>query len=121
MQQSRIWRVHSSTASLSGLVPLVDAPNQSLMKEQLSSLVIILTHLIIYLNISELATIKKLSFFSADEPPYIAAASEDGIWKQDLDSIVFVEQMVSYIGDVKGKNPEISYIEHNNDCKRHLR
>ncbi|XP_058604533.1 proto-oncogene tyrosine-protein kinase ROS-like isoform X3 [Onychostoma macrolepis] len=37
----------------------------------------------------------------ADEPPYIAAASEDDIWKQDLDSTEFVEQMVSYIGDVK--------------------
>ncbi len=91
------------------------------MKEQLSSLVIILIHFIIYLNIYKLATIKKLSFFSADEPPYIAAASEDDIWKQDLDSIEFVEQMVSYIGDVKGKNPERSHIEHNSDSKRLLR
>ncbi len=91
------------------------------MKEQLSSLVIILTHLITYLNIYELATIKNVYFFSADEPPYIAAASDEGIWKQDLDSIEFVEQLVSYIGDVKGKNPEIWYIEHNSDCKRHLR
>ncbi|XP_059376033.1 proto-oncogene tyrosine-protein kinase ROS isoform X2 [Carassius carassius] len=37
----------------------------------------------------------------AVEPPYIAAASEDDVWKQDLDSIEFVEQMVSYTGDVK--------------------
>ncbi|XP_026098354.1 proto-oncogene tyrosine-protein kinase ROS isoform X1 [Carassius auratus] len=37
----------------------------------------------------------------AVEPPYIAAASEDDVWKQDLDSTELVEQMVSYIGDVK--------------------
>ncbi len=60
MQQSWIWRVHSSTESLSELVPLLDAPNQSPMKEQLSSLVIILIHFIIYLNIYKLATINPL-------------------------------------------------------------
>uniref|UniRef100_A0A8C1EQI4 Tyrosine-protein kinase receptor n=1 Tax=Cyprinus carpio carpio TaxID=630221 RepID=A0A8C1EQI4_CYPCA len=38
---------------------------------------------------------------SADEPPYIAAASVDDIWKQDLDSTQFVEQIMSYNGDVK--------------------
>uniref|UniRef100_A0A8C2HC53 receptor protein-tyrosine kinase n=1 Tax=Cyprinus carpio TaxID=7962 RepID=A0A8C2HC53_CYPCA len=38
---------------------------------------------------------------SADEPPYIAAASVDDIWKQDLDSTEFVEQIMSYNGDVK--------------------
>ncbi|XP_043118667.1 proto-oncogene tyrosine-protein kinase ROS isoform X2 [Puntigrus tetrazona] len=38
---------------------------------------------------------------SAAEAPYIAAASEGDIWKQDLYSIEFVEQMVSDIGDVK--------------------
>ncbi|XP_050988520.1 proto-oncogene tyrosine-protein kinase ROS isoform X2 [Labeo rohita] len=37
----------------------------------------------------------------ANEPPLIAAASDDNIWKQDLDGIEFVEQMVSSIGDVK--------------------
>ncbi|ROJ78752.1 Proto-oncogene tyrosine-protein kinase ROS [Anabarilius grahami] len=37
----------------------------------------------------------------ADEPPYIAAASDDEIWKQDLDSIEFMEKIVSHIGDVQ--------------------
>lgn len=37
----------------------------------------------------------------ADEPPYIAAASDGDIWKQDLDNIEFMEQIVSLIGDVK--------------------
>uniref|UniRef100_A0A8C1XPZ2 Tyrosine-protein kinase receptor n=1 Tax=Cyprinus carpio TaxID=7962 RepID=A0A8C1XPZ2_CYPCA len=37
----------------------------------------------------------------ADEPPYIAAASVDDIWKQDLDSTESVEQIMSYNGDVK--------------------
>ncbi|XDV42961.1 hypothetical protein PO909_011523 [Leuciscus waleckii] len=37
----------------------------------------------------------------ADELPYIAAASDDEIWKQDLESIELMEPIVSYIGDVK--------------------
>lgn len=45
-------------------------------------------------------------FFPADELPYIAAASDDEIWKQDLESIELMEPIVSYIGDVKGKKPE---------------
>lgn len=65
-------------------------------------------HFIIYFNVFKLATVKS-HLFSADEPPYIAAASDDEIWKQDLDSIEFMEQMVSYIGDVKGKKPERSF------------
>lgn len=80
-------------------------------------------HFIIYFNVYKLATIKTSSlfcfcFFSADEPPYIAAASVDDIWKQDLDSTESVEQIMSYNGDVKGKKPKRSYIEHYSGSKR---
>ncbi|XP_039528142.1 proto-oncogene tyrosine-protein kinase ROS [Pimephales promelas] len=37
----------------------------------------------------------------ADELPYIAAACDDEIWRQDLESIELMEPIASYIGDVK--------------------